>query len=147
MYREIQNFGRKFLSKISRDGFPRREILLLDPAGWVGISIVFQIIHPDFLKCFGSIVPFLSYFVSLTALHIRGDPWCQKKVKGTIVCLVPNLCLFYASYKPFYYHCLHNNPTNGVLVSLFEWGSKEVLGGVTHLLQADSTVSEFFYRW
>ena len=74
---------------------------------------------PRFFKVFWEYSPF-SYFVSLTALHIRGDPWCQKKVKGTIICLVPNLCLFYASYKPFYYHCLHNNPTNGVLVSLFE---------------------------
>ena len=77
----------------------------------VCINIIFQIIHPDFVKCFGSIVPFLSYFISLTALHIWGDPWCQKKVKDTIICLAPNLC--YASSRPFYYHCLHNSTTMG----------------------------------
>ena len=109
-------------------GFPRWETLLLVPVGWVCINIIFQIIPPDFVKCFGSIVPFLSYFISLTALHIWGDPWCQKKVKGTIICLAPNLC--YASSRPFYYHCLHNSTTMGCYSHCLNEVQKKFLVGL-----------------
>lgn len=125
-----------FRVRLVEMGFPGREILLLVSEGWRCINLVFQIMHPDFFNVLGNIVFFLSSFVSLTALSIRGDPWGQKRVKDTVICPAPVCASVGLVLDPFSLSVFAITLHVGYILTVWmRLRSEYVSGGVTHLPQ------------
>lgn len=72
----------------------RKSLLLVPEDDCINLFFFFfQVRDPGFFSVIiGTLVPFLSYFCSSTALSIREDPSSQKNIKDPIICLTPILC-------------------------------------------------------